>query len=176
MKRPFTKGLSSVTRSKLNLAIIFVQVAVDHTNKSVKNYYKSRDFSWNMQVRKATIVFLYKASCLQLNFRVCLYDGGQVQSLFKIRASSLRKYLTSNYRDAIVIALDRSLTVRVKIYGFGSAFHKLVLHFSRHNLIKSGNCFSEQLQVGLFHLSSSPSFFLLFFPSFLEQDEFLLLQ
>lgn len=72
-----------------------VRVSVEHNYKDVKQLWSSQDYVRNTKVRKVPTAFLYKMSALLTNFRVCLYNGGQISTHFDVKAPLLDEYLAT---------------------------------------------------------------------------------
>lgn len=89
MLRPYIYGLVTPLQRMFNRKMSGLSVSVEHNYKDLKQYWTSQDFSRKLKARKVPISLLYKASALMLNFRVCLYQGGQIQIHYNIRAPTL---------------------------------------------------------------------------------------
>lgn len=140
-----------------------VCVTVEHKYKKVKQYCTRQDFACNRKVRQSPIGMLYKASCLQLNFRTCLYGGEQVQDQYEIRAPSLDEYLAAtNWARAKRGEILRSIALAFGFY-FCGASRGIVLRSSRNISLKFINHSCHQIQVCISFLTRRLSTLLFIF-------------
>lgn len=99
MQRPYTRGVCSATEELFNKKMSEVRVCVEHNYKDLKQLWTSQDFPRKIKIRQTPIAMLYKAAALLTNFRVCLYEGGQINAYFECIAPSLDEYLEAHSEE-----------------------------------------------------------------------------
>lgn len=93
MQRPFTRGTCSAEEGTVNTRMSEARVSVEHNYKDVKQLWSSQDFARKIKVRLAPVGLLYRMSALLTNFRVCLYQSGQIGTFFNCCPPTLEEYL-----------------------------------------------------------------------------------
>lgn len=93
MQRPYYRDLATPLQMLFNTRMSVVRVSVEHNYKDLKQFWVRQDFARQLQVRKAPIALLYKASALLLNMHACLYTRGQVAEQFQLDPPPLEQYL-----------------------------------------------------------------------------------
>lgn len=88
MLRPYVYGIATPLQRIFNMKMSGVRISVEQNYKYIRQYCKSKDFSQNLNVWKAPISVLYKASALMLKFHVCLFGGGQIKNHYNFCAST----------------------------------------------------------------------------------------
>lgn len=76
-----------------------VFIAVDYSYKDLMQQWNSQNYARQAKVRNKLVWLLYKISALLINFRVCLYDGGQINAYSDRRPPTLEKYLKRKRRQ-----------------------------------------------------------------------------
>lgn len=72
-----------------------VRVIVEHNYKDFEQYWVRQNFSRNLQVRKAPIALLYKASAILLNLHAFNYNRGQIREQLDVSETSFEVYLVA---------------------------------------------------------------------------------
>lgn len=93
MQRPFILVENGSDEAWVNHEMSRVRIIVEHNYKDVKQFWITQDFARNLKVRQCPIAYLYKASAILTNFRVCLYKSGQTISRFLLDPPTLDEFL-----------------------------------------------------------------------------------
>lgn len=93
MQRPFLNGFATAEQLAFNAEMSSLRVLVEHNYRDLKQMWSSQDSSRQLKVRLAPIGLLYKSSAILLNFRTCLYQGGQTIQRFELPPPSLDAFL-----------------------------------------------------------------------------------
>lgn len=99
MQRPYTRGVCSAQETAFNTQMSEVRVSVEHNYKDLKQLWNSQDFARKIKVRQSPVALLYKMSALLTNFRVCLYQGGQINAFFDCPPPTLEEYLDEGQEE-----------------------------------------------------------------------------
>lgn len=99
MQIPYIRGMCPPQETAFNTQMSEVIAAVERNYKDLKQLWNSQDFDCIIKVRQSPVVLLYKMSALLTNFRVCLYEGGQINSSFDCPPLTFDEYLAEGNGD-----------------------------------------------------------------------------
>lgn len=93
MQRPFVREFATNAQLLFNTEMSSLRVLVEHNYRDLKQLWTSQDYARNLKVRQAPIGLLYQASAIMLNFRTCLYRGGQTVERLGLNPPTLDEYI-----------------------------------------------------------------------------------
>lgn len=92
---PFRFVGATEEERQFNTRMSAARVAVEWHYKDVKQMWSMNDFARRLKVKQSPIACMYIASVLLLNFRTCMYGGGQTSAHFNLQPPSLEDYVNS---------------------------------------------------------------------------------